>query len=644
MPAIDVFIDFSRMPADFNLAAAMARLDSLDRLGGIAERVTCALPPGHATPMGPWRMRSTKAVEACSGAMAMAAEAERPLLVLLGDIEPGCDALGLLLEAIDADPMIGFACPRFTGAGPNSLATLDHGGDRAIDELPRRMLAELPETYLVADGPSRCLLIKPLILANFGELDDRFRTVPAALWHYIVRARRCGFRTLVCNRSVVSVAAAARPCPPRTVTLRSLPEADRVLLRELVPDIDRAHEEFGTGAIAPVETRLARALPRAYDARPSLLLDVRNVNPGMNGTAMAALGICGGLHALRTEWDVTLLASRDAHTFHQLDDLYPNWHVRTTPPDRQFTAALRLSQPWHTQEMVDLHTYAAYNLYLFLDTISWDIAYVAPRHLDGTWHFMADQADGLLFISEFTRDRFYRRFATGAEVPGLVSYLSFDPADYVHPDVRPSSDADENSAIFIIGNDYDHKDVTRTIELLTTAFPYQQIVALGATRSTLPRVTALESGKLSELDIHRLYAGARIVVFPSFYEGFGFPILTTLAYGRTLIARRSTLLDEIASRCAPRGRIVPFDRREQLVELIGRILHDQQVPELPLGTALQGQPLSWQDVGQQIMRFVTSLVSDLSRSRWRSRDHTIRQLMAAPTSLIERGLKWPSTQ
>jgi len=133
-------------------------------------------------------------------------------------------------------------------------------------------------------------------------------------------------------------------------------------------------------------------------------------------------------------------------------------------------------------------------------------------------------------------------------------------------------------------------------------------------------------------------------VFPSFYEGFGFPILTTLAYGRTLIARRSTLLDEVAARCAARGRIVPFDRRDQLVELIGRILHDQEVPELPLGTALeQGRPLSWQDVGRHIMDFMTHLVGDLTRSRWRSRDHTIRQLMAAPTSLIERGLKWPST-
>jgi glycosyltransferase involved in cell wall biosynthesis len=648
MPAIDVFVDLSRMPADFNLSAAIDRLGSPDRLGGIAARVTCVVPPGRATTTTTtmWRVRAGDAVEACSAALAMAGDAERALLVLLGDVEPGCEAVGVLLDAIEADPMIGFACPRFTGTGHNSLARLDVGGDRAIDQLPRRLLAELPETYLVADGPSRCLLIKPVILANFGELDTRFRTVAAALWHYIVRARRCGFRTLVCNRAVVAATSTTRPCPPCTVTLRSLPEADRVLLRELVPDVERAHEEFGTGAIAPVESRLARAMPQAYGARPSLLLDVRNVNPGMNGTAMAALGICGGLHALRTAWDVTLLASRDAHAFHKLEALYPDWHVLHTPPDRQFTAAVRLSQPWHTQEMVDLHTYAAYNIYLFLDTISWDIAYVAPRHLDGTWHFMADQADGLLFISEFTRDRFYRRFATGAAVPGFVSYLSFDPNDYLHPDVRPAADeADEDGPIFIIGNDYDHKDVTRTIELLTDAFPYQEIVALGAEKSSLPRVTALQSGKLSELDIHRLYAGARMVVFPSFYEGFGFPILTTLAYGRTLIARRSTLLDEIAARCMPRGRIVPFDRREQLVELIGRILHDQDVPTLPLGSALeQGRPLSWQDVGQQIMRFVTHLAGDLSRSRWRSRDHTIRQLMAAPTSLIERGLKWPSTQ
>jgi glycosyltransferase involved in cell wall biosynthesis len=648
MPTIDVFIDFSRTPVDFDLQAAIARLDSSEFLGYIAERITCAAPSSQSKRSGirqggAWRVLTTAPVELCSRAIAAAAAAERPLLVLLGDIEPGCEAVGLLLEAIAADPMIGFALPRLKGWGGNGLARLDLGGDRAIDELPRRLLSEIPDVYLVADAPARCLLIKPVILANFEELDERFRSVAGALWHYVGRARRCGFRTLVCNRAVVTAARGERPCPPCAIPLGSLPEADRVLLRELLPDVERAHDEFGTGAVAPAETRLARALPQAYGTQPSLLLDVRNITSGMNGTAMAALGISGGLHALGLDWEVTLLASRGASTFHKLEQSFPDWQVSTTLPDRQFTVALRLSQPWHLQEMIDLHAVAAYNVYLFLDTISWDIAYLAPRYLDGTWHFMADQADGLLFISEFTRERFLRRFGRGTDVPGLVCYLSFDPADYVHPGVRQSPD--QESFIFIVGNEYDHKDVPRTIELLTTAFPYLSIVALGPSAAATPRVTVFQSGQVSDLDIHRLYARARAVVFPSFYEGFGFPILTTLAYGRTLLARRSALLDEIAARCAPRGRVVPFGRREELVELIGRLLHGQDVMEVPLGTALEnGRPKSWQDVGQSIVRFLANLVGDLSRSRWRSRDHAIRQLMAAPRSLVEKGLQSRSMQ
>jgi glycosyltransferase involved in cell wall biosynthesis len=302
--------------------------------------------------------------------------------------------------------------------------------------------------------------------------------------------------------------------------------------------------------------------------------------------------------------------------------------VTTRTPDHQFTVALRLSQPWHIQELIDLHNAAAYNVYLFLDTISWDIAYPAPRHLDGTWRFMADQADGLMFNSEFTRKRFSGRFAAGGNVPSLVCRHSFEPAEYLHPDVRLP--ADQESFIFVVGNDLDHKDVSQTIELLTRAFPYQPIVALGSAAVTTPRVTVLKSGQLSDLDVHQLYAGARAVVFPSFYEGFGFPVPTTLAYGGTLLARRSALLHEIAARCWPRGRVVPFDRREELVELIGRVLHGQDVPELPLGTALEnGRPKSWRDVAQSIMTFLADFVGDLSRSRWRSREHTIRQLKAA---------------
>ncbi|MBA2259501.1 MAG: hypothetical protein H0W18_11430, partial [Acidobacteria bacterium] len=137
-------------------------------------------------------------------------------------------------------------------------------------------------------------------------------------------------------------------------------------------------------------------------------------------------------------------------------------------------------------------------------------------------------------------------------------------------------------------------------------------------------------------------AGARLVVFPSFYEGFGFPILTTLAYGGTLVARQSTLLDEIAARCVPRGRIVPYARRDELVDVVGRLLHGEDVTTLPLGTKVEnGRPLSWRDVGQRTLAFLANLTGNLSGSGWRSREHAIAQLMAAPVSLVDRGLKAP---
>jgi glycosyltransferase involved in cell wall biosynthesis len=642
---IDLFVDFSRLPPDFDIRAAIARLSGPDLLGEVLRQATCAVSPTDAPPTtgGPdrWKVRRTPPTEACRDAIAAAADAECPLLVLFGDIQPGREALGIVSDAIESDPMIGFAVPRLTGTAHSSLARLDLGGDPAVDELPRRLLAEIPETYLVADVPGRCLLIKPVVLANFGELDGRFRTLGGALWHYAMRARRCGFRSVVCNRAVVTAPCHVRPCPPCVITRRSLPAADRVLLRELAPDVERTLQEFGPATAAAAETRLARALYQAYDDRPSLLLDARNLVAGANGTTIAILGLCGGLHALRSDWNVTVLASADASAFHRLEDSFPGWTIATRLPSRQFTLALRLSQPWNIQEMVDLHAAAAFNACFFLDTIAWDIAYPAPRHLAGTWQFMADHADAILFDSAYTRDRLHKRFRVRSDMRELVAYLSFDPADYVRTDVRMP--ASQEPFIFIVGNEYDHKDVTPTMELLSTAFPYERIVALGGGKAATPLVTVLQSGALTDAEIHRLYRGARLVVFPSFYEGFGFPVLTTLAYGGTVVARQSPLLEEIAMRCAPRGRLVPFTRRDELVDIVGRILHGRELPALRLGAALEnGRPMSWQDVAEQMLAFLTDVTADVARSGWRSREHAIAQLAAAPVSLVEKGLRQPS--
>ena len=48
-------------------------------------------------------------------------------------------------------------------------------------------------------------------------------------------------------------------------------------------------------------------------------------------------------------------------------------------------------------------------------------------------------------------------------------------------------------------------------------------------------------------------------MFPSFYEGFSLPTLKGFSYGRTVLARRSDLLFEVAAHYRGPGRLVAFD-------------------------------------------------------------------------------------
>jgi glycosyltransferase involved in cell wall biosynthesis len=63
-----------------------------------------------------------------------------------------------------------------------------------------------------------------------------------------------------------------------------------------------------------------------------------------------------------------------------------------------------------------------------------------------------------------------------------------------------------------------------------------------------PRVTRL--GYVPERDLVALYRGAAVLVSPSFYEGFGFPVLEAMACGTPVITYRTTSLPEIAGDAA----------------------------------------------------------------------------------------------
>ena len=69
-----------------------------------------------------------------------------------------------------------------------------------------------------------------------------------------------------------------------------------------------------------------------------------------------------------------------------------------------------------------------------------------------------------------------------------------------------------------------------------------------------------------------LYANARVVVMPSLYEGFGFPIVEGMASGVPVVTSNSSSMSEIAGDAAL--LVTPGDQ-SALAEAIEQVLHDQ---------------------------------------------------------------------
>jgi glycosyltransferase involved in cell wall biosynthesis len=72
-------------------------------------------------------------------------------------------------------------------------------------------------------------------------------------------------------------------------------------------------------------------------------------------------------------------------------------------------------------------------------------------------------------------------------------------------------------------------------------------------------------------ELATVYANADLFVFPSLYEGFGFPMLEAMSQGVPVIAARSSSLPEVGGEAA-----LYFDPRDpnELATLIRRVLRD----------------------------------------------------------------------
>ncbi|MDM8529351.1 glycosyltransferase family 1 protein [Anaerolineales bacterium HSG24] len=104
-------------------------------------------------------------------------------------------------------------------------------------------------------------------------------------------------------------------------------------------------------------------------------------------------------------------------------------------------------------------------------------------------------------------------------------------------------------------------------------------------------------GWIAEEDLPALYSAAHLFVYPSYYEGFGLPVLEAMACGTPVITSTSTSLPELSGSAAC---LVEAHHADQLTAAMLQILQNEQLVQYMIQQGLtQVQRFSWTETARQ---------------------------------------------
>jgi glycosyltransferase involved in cell wall biosynthesis len=243
------------------------------------------------------------------------------------------------------------------------------------------------------------------------------------------------------------------------------------------------------------------------------------------------------------------------------------------------------------------------------------------------------QADHLIAISEHTRRSVIERLGID---PRRITTLHLAADPVFHPDRRVPGRTRAVLArhglaagtyLLFPANTWPHKNhagALRALALLRDAHRLTpSLVLTGAPKEAEPEVHRLAGalgldGQVRFLgycpvdDMPALYEGAAALFFPSFFEGFGLPLVEAMWSGCPIVASRATSLPEVAGDAA---LLVNPDAPEEMAAALARVLESDDLRrDLVARGRARAPRFSWATFTRETIRLLREVATgELSR-------------------------------
>lgn len=290
-------------------------------------------------------------------------------------------------------------------------------------------------------------------------------------------------------------------------------------------------------------------------------------------------------HELLHQFD-QLLASEPAFSSHQIEVLSPPI-PGFTPPWRKLTYAAfgsghhhiweqielplyvrgaplfspsNLGPMFYTNQIITLHDasiYAVPNAYTFGFKTKYKVVL----------HFLSRLALVLVTDSEFSKNEINAWLGV-KDSKIRVIHLGGDHLRNVQTDYAnwETLGLKKGQYFLLVGSRSQHKNTTLVYQVLESIGYSGKLVHIGGSFSRVfnsqpqhtPTFEVIDPGYVSDGLLRALYANAKALIFPSLYEGFGFPPLEAMAEGCPVICSNAASLPEIIG-----SATLTFDPRNQ---------------------------------------------------------------------------------
>lgn len=303
----------------------------------------------------------------------------------------------------------------------------------------------------------------------------------------------------------------------------------------------------------------------------------------------------------RTELPVPVeLFVGDVDLFHATDfTLPPTW------------SSTRTIVTVHDMSFVRVPDAASQKLKAYLDK-------VVPRSVGQADHVIAD--------SQATKDDLIDLYDLADEkitvlLSGIDSRYQKITDDALFMTIRNQYKIPSVPYIFTIGTIQPRKNYSRVIRALKllreNGYDLHLVIAGGKGWLEDEMYKTLEETKMQDVvhligfadDEHLagLYSGAECVVFPSLYEGFGFPVLEGMACGTPVVTSTVSSLPEVAGNAAI--MVDPYDV-EAIAYAVQRTLDDSQLRERMISAGFeQAAKFTWENSAKQLIDIYTSVLA-----------------------------------